>query len=97
MITGLVAYYSTEQISILVFFFGGMLIFPFSILISKVLKRSGKHDSKNPLSRLALESTALLFIGLFIAYVVNSKEPLWFYTIMLMTIGGRYLIFQSLF
>lgn len=74
-----------------------MLIHPLGILLSKALKRSGQHQKDNPLSNLALESTLLLFIGLFIAYVVLQIRPHWFFPIMLLMIGGRYIIFSSIY
>lgn len=98
LIAGVLAIYTTKQTSILVFFFGGMMIHPMGILFDKMLGYSGKHKKENPLGRLALESTMLLFIGLFIAYVTSFETDLnFFYPIMLMIIGGRYLIFQSIY
>jgi hypothetical protein len=97
LIAGTIAFISTIQTSVLVFFFGGMLIHPLGIVLSKFLHRSGKHAKGNPLSNLALESTLLLFIGLFIAYVVLQIRPNWFFPIMVLIIGGRYFIFSSLY
>jgi len=94
---GIIALISTKQISLLVFFFGGMLIHPIGILLSKALNRSGKHKKGNPLSNLALECTFILFIGLFIAYVVFQIRPNWFFPIMILIIGGRYLMFSSIY
>jgi len=94
---GIVALMSTQQTSVLVFFFGGMLIHPLGILFSKALKRSGKHTKENPLSNLALESTFLLFIGLFIAFMTLKTQPNWFFSIMVLIIGGRYLLFSSMY
>ena len=94
---GITALLSTKQISVLVFFFGGMLIHPTGILISRALKRSGKHKKGNPLSHLALESTFLLFIGLFIAFLSLQIRPNWFFSIMILIIGGRYFIFSSIY
>ena len=37
---GIIALLSTKQISVLVFFFGGMLIHPLGVLLSKALNRS---------------------------------------------------------
>ena len=88
---------STTQISVFIFFFGGMLIHPIGIILSKALKRSGKHKKENPLSHLALESTFLIFIGLFIAYVTLQIRPNWFFSIMLLIIGGRYLVFSTIY
>lgn len=94
---GITALVSTAQISVIIFFLGGMLIHPLGILLSKALKRSGQHQKDNPLSNLALESTLLLFIGLFIAYVVLQIRPHWFFPIMLLMIGGRYVLFASVY
>ena len=94
---GVAALASTTQISILIFFFGGMLIHPIGMILSKALNRSGKHKKENPLSHLALESTFLIFIGLFIAYVTLQIRPNWFFSIMLLIIGGRYLVFSTIY
>lgn len=94
---GIAAIVSTEQISVLIFFFGGMLIHPIGIVLSKALNRTGKHKKGNPLSFLALESTFMLFIGLFIAYCALQVRPNWFFSIMILIIGGRYLVFSSIY
>ena len=94
---GITALLSTKQISVAVFFFGGMLIHPLGILLSKALKRSGKHKKGNPLSHLALESTLILFIGLFIAFLTLQIRSNWFFSIMILIIGGRYFIFSSIY
>jgi len=97
LVAGMIALFSTEWNSLLFFFFGGMMIFPLSMVLSKLLKRTGQHLKENPLAHTALESTVLLFIGLFIAFVVYRLQPLWFFPIMLLIIGGRYLIFNTLY
>jgi len=95
--SGVTALTSTNQTSVLIFFFGGMFIHPLGILLSKVLNRSGKHKKGNPLSHLALESTFILFIGLFIAFLTLQIRPNWFFPIMILIIGGRYLMFSSIY
>ncbi len=97
ILSGVVAILGSNQTSMLVLFFGGMLIHPLSILLAKSLGRTGKHASENPLGMLALESTGLLFIGLFIAFTIAKVEADWFYPVMLLTIGGRYLVFSTLY
>ena len=66
VIAGFIGHFVSIQISVTSLFIGGMLIHPLSIVISKLMKRSGAHDKSNPLGALAMESTVLLFIGLFI-------------------------------
>lgn len=95
--SGVTAILTTEKTSVLVFFFAGMLIHPLGVLFSKLLKRSGQHKKENPLSTLALESTLLLFIGLFIAYSVLYIRPNWFFPVMMLIIGGRYLMFSTIY
>ena len=94
---GIIALLSTKQISVMVFFFGGTLIHPVGILLSRALKRSGKHKKGNPLSHLALESIFMLFIGLFIAFLTLQIRSNWFFSIMILIIGGRYFIFSSIY
>ena len=97
LISGIVAIYFTEEISIMTFFLGGIIIYPLGIASVKFFKRTGKHLENNALAFLAFESTAILFIGLFIAYSIFQVEKHWFFPVMLMVIGARYLIFQSIY
>lgn len=96
-IAGIIAFFYTNQASMLALFFGGMFIHPLGMLIAKALKRPGNHCPENPLGKLALEGTFLLFVGLFIAFYVAQHQAEWFYPIMLTIIGARYLTFQTLY
>tara|TARA_X000000368_G_scaffold202349_1_gene159718 strand:+ start:721 stop:1257 length:537 start_codon:yes stop_codon:yes gene_type:complete len=97
LISGLSGIYLTKEISILIFFLGGILIYPLGVIFAKFLDRSGKHQKGNPLATLATESTIILFVGLFIAYSIFKVQKLWFYPVMLMIIGIRYFVFQSIY
>lgn len=97
LIAGIVALFSTEFVSILTFFFGGMLIHPLGLLLDKALKQSGKHDPQNPLAKWAILSTFLIFIGLYVAYTFYHTKSSHFYPVMMIAIGIRYLIFQYLY
>ncbi len=94
---GIMAAAVSEQASMLTFFFGGMVIYPLGNLFAKMLKRPGKHTPGNPLGTLAIETTFLLFIGLFLAFLVAQFKTAWFYPVMLTMIGGRYLMFTTLY
>ncbi|WP_394130516.1 DUF7010 family protein [Shewanella maritima] len=96
-IAAIVAAVSTPFTSMLTLFFGGMLIHPLGMVLAKVFKRSGMHQPDNPLAKLAFESTVILFVGLFIAFYVANINISLFYPIMLLTIGVRYLTFQTLY
>jgi hypothetical protein len=96
-LAGTTALFSSAQTSMLVLFLGGMLIHPGAIFLSKILKRSGAHQPQNPLGKLALESTAILFVGLFLAFYIAKLQADLFYPIMLLVIGVRYLVFNTLY
>jgi hypothetical protein len=96
-IAGMVALFSSQQTSMLTLFFGGMFIHPLGMLLSKILKRSGNHHSENPLGKFALENTVVLFVGLFLAFSIAQLRIEWFYPIMLIIIGARYMTFQTLY
>lgn len=80
-----------------VLFVGGMLIHPVGVLVSKALGRPGQHARDNPLGALAWASTLWLIFSLPLAYAVSLLRMEWFFPAMLLVIGGRYLVFSSLF
>lgn len=80
-----------------VLFIGGMLIHPVGVLISKLQGRPGNHSKGNPLGSMAWASTLWLIFSLPLAYAVSMLRIEWFFPAMLLLIGGRYLVFASLF
>lgn len=93
----LVAGLVSLKASILTLFFGGMLIHPLGLAFDKLAKRSGKHSKENPLASLAMESTVILLLGIMTALAMAQVKAEWFFLITLVIIGGRYLLFQTLF
>ena len=94
---GMIALLVSSEISIVAFFFGGIAIHPLGVLVCKLFNRPGKHSKDNPLVKLATETLVVLFAGLFIAYVVFYVKQDCFFPIMLLTIGARYVLFQTLY
>jgi len=78
-------------------FIGAAFIHPVSVLLAKLLGRTGKHSQGNPLGQLAGATTVWLVLSCVIAYGVAQHEILWFFPAMLFIIGGRYMTFASLF
>lgn len=76
---------------------GGVLIFPVGLLLCRLLGALGTHSKGNPLGQLAGASTFWLIFSLPIAYGLGLSNPSWFFLAMLLTIGGRYLVFASLY
>lgn len=76
---------------------GGMLIYPASILISKICGASGGYGKDNPLAGLAAANTIWMLLCLPLAYVASLVHLEWFFPAMLLIIGGRYLTFEALY
>jgi hypothetical protein len=76
---------------------GGMLIHPIGVLICKLLGARGAHTKGNPLGQLAGASTFWLIFCLPLAYLLGLQTPSWFFSAMLLIIGGRYLVFSTLY
>lgn len=81
----------------LALFVGGVLIFPLSLLISRLVFRAPGSAKGNPLERLALESTFTLFAGIFLAWCFLRVAPELAFPAMAVAIGVRYLIFRTVY
>lgn len=94
--TAFAAFVSPER-AIWALLIGGMLIYPVSVLLCKLLGASGAHSKGNPLGQLAGASTFWLIFSLPLAYGLGLRQPAWFFLGMLLVIGGRYLVFASVY
>lgn len=97
LIASIAGVFHTPTTSMIVLLVGGMFIFPISVLFSKILGLSGKHSEQNVLSHLAFEGLGILFCGIFLAFTLFHINPQLFFPVMLLTIGARYLTFQTLY
>ncbi|MBQ0958286.1 hypothetical protein KAK06_04895 [Ideonella sp. 4Y11] len=87
----------SAQAAVLALLLGGALIHPVGVLLAKALGRRGTHTPGNPLGTLAVEGTLWMLGGIAVAYGLQVLRIEWFFPAMLLTIGGRYLTFQSLY
>ena len=76
---------------------GGALIHPVGLLICRLLGAAGSHAKGNPLGLLAGASTFWLIFCLPLAYGLGLQQPPWFFAAMLLVIGGRYLVFGTIY
>jgi len=97
LIAGFVSLIVSPTAGILTLIFGGMLIFPVSVLLCKIIGVPGKHKKGNPLAPLALEGTFWMLISIPVAVGAAFYRIEWFFPAMLFVIGGRYLTFSSLY
>ncbi|NNK28436.1 MAG: hypothetical protein EX254_07255 [Flavobacteriaceae bacterium] len=92
----IVNFYSPQK-GIWALIIGGMLIFPVSTLIEKLIGIKGGHDKKNPLGKLGMEGTIWMIMCIPLAYGLSLIKSEWFFQGMLLVIGGRYLTFASIY
>jgi hypothetical protein len=78
-------------------FIGGMLIFPVSVVFSKLAGRTGTHSKGNPLAGLAIETTIWMCLSIPILIFAFWQRPGMFFAAMMVIIGGRYLTFATLY
>lgn len=97
LFSGIIAFNGETIQAIWALLIGGALISPISGIITKILGRPDKGTPGNPLVTLALESTVWLIFGSLIAYGISQINSQWFYPAMLLTIGGRYLTFSTIY
>ncbi|NEM99719.1 DUF7010 family protein [Pontibacter burrus] len=97
LISGLVAMYVSPEKAVWALLIGGTLIHPVSILLNKILGASGVHTQGNPLGRLAMEGTIFMIMCMPLAYGLSFQKTQWFFQGMLLIIGGRYLMFATLY
>ena len=87
----------TAQNAVWALLIGGIFIHPVSVLICKLLGARGTHAKGNPLGQLAGASTFWLIFCMPLAYGLSLQEVRWFFPAMLLVIGGRYLVFATLY
>lgn len=92
-----VAFSGPAEKAVLALLIGGMLIHPVGLAICKLLKARGAHTPGNPFGELAGASTFWLIFCLPLAYVLSRQDTGWFFAAMLLIIGGRYLVFATLY
>lgn len=96
LLAATVTYFSGFQTGIIVFFFSGMLIHPFSVVLLKRITANPPPADKK-LVQLSILTLPILFVGLYLAYIMSANNHAAFYPIMAMAIGVRYLIFQRIY
>lgn len=94
---GTMALHGTPNQAIATLFVGGMMIHPVGVLLTKLLRRPGAHAKGNPCATLAMESTILMIMSFPLAYGASLANTAWFFPAMMMIIGGRFLLFSTMY
>lgn len=94
---GCVALWTSPERAVWTLFIGGVFIQPLSVLLLRLLGRTGRHARGNSLAGLAMATTVWMIMMLALAYGVSLWRIALFFPAMLFVIGGRYLCFQALY
>ena len=78
-------------------FFGGMLIFPLSQVVSRLLFKRSPASKNNQLGRVALESTIAMIGGLFAAWLFLPSRPAYVFPLAAIAIGTHYAAFRTVY
>lgn len=78
-----------------VLFFGGMLIFPLSLVVNRGLLGRPGESGENPLGRLVLESTVAMIAGLFAAWLFLRHDPGLVMPLAAIAVGAHYFAFRT--
>lgn len=97
LVAGAVAWFRAPQVAIIALLAGGVLIHPVAVLLAKLAGRTGAHAKGNPLGQLAGEATGWMLFGIALAYGLSLWRTDLFFPAMLLTIGGRYLTFATVY
>jgi hypothetical protein len=97
LIAAFVATFVSSTAGIVALILGGMLIFPASVLLCKIIGRPGKYSKGNPLAPLAIEGTIWMMLSIPVAIGTALYKVEWFFPAMLLVIAGRYLTFATLY
>lgn len=76
---------------------GGALIYPLSLVLTKLIGRPAKTGKSNSLNQLGMASTIWLILCCAMSYGLFLLKPALFFPAMLATVGSRYLVFASMY
>jgi hypothetical protein len=97
MTAGLVERSSGIGIGFAVLFVGGMLIFPLSLFIARLVFRRAGESPDNGLARTALESTVAMIGGLFAAWLFLPLRPAYVFPLAAIAVGTHYAVFKTIY
>lgn len=78
-------------------FVGGMLIFPLSTLVLKLMGGPTALPKGHPSASLAMQSAFTVPLGLLVAIALGQYESSLFFPAALIVVGAHYLVFISLY
>ncbi|MEJ2707899.1 MAG: hypothetical protein P8074_09845 [Anaerolineales bacterium] len=89
--------FASVQSGILSLALGGMLIFPLTQLVLKILGRQASLDRENPLNQLAMQIAFIIPLMLPVIAGATLYNVNWFYPAFMVVVGAHYLPFVFLY
>jgi hypothetical protein len=78
-------------------FFGGWLIFPLTVFVSRQLFKRAPTSKSNSLGSVVPESTVAMIGGLFAAWLFLSSRPALVFPLAAIAVGTHYAVFRSVY
>ena len=97
LISSALATWSSPRAGILALVLGGVLIFPTTALVLRLLKQSTKFSPGNTLDQLATQIALTVRLGIPIVLGATLHHLYWFYPGIMILVGAHYLPFTFLY
>jgi hypothetical protein len=94
---GMARLFEDTQTAFSVLFLGGMLIFPLSAVIARMLFRRRAVAGDNSIGAAALEGTIAMIGGLFAAWLFLPVRPTLVFPIAAIAVGTHYAVFRTVY
>lgn len=97
IVSATLATWSTRGVAIAVLVLGGILIFPVTMLLLRILGRPIALDARNPFRALAMQTAFVLPASMLLLVPVLEYRVTWFYPAMMVLVGAHYFPFATLY
>jgi len=95
LVAGLMATARGVGPAFVILFFTGMLIFPSAMVVCRFAFGRSPAEARNPMGRIALESTIAMIGGLVVAWLLLPLRPDWVFPISAIAVGTHFFAFRS--
>jgi len=95
--SAVLATWSTPKAAILTLVLGGMLIFPLTQLLLRLMGRPASLPKGHPMNALAMQTAFIVPILLPLVGAATLHHTFWFYPAVLLVVGAHYLPFTFLY
>lgn len=91
------AQWSNDTTALKALFIGGVLIFPLTTAILKIMGSTGQLPKGHPINGLAVQSALTVPIGIIVIFALGAAQPHLYLPAAMTLVGAHYLLFVSLY